>query len=86
MVHDLGPLHMGSHCHLRSIRAISAVESAWKLHTGSHVLSPKYDMDAYMATVSGGETWDLCSGLGPAQSWTQLSTLHLIFNDDYPIF
>ena len=50
--------------HLRSIRAISAVESTktWDLplHTESRVLSPKYDMDAYMATLLGGEAWDLC--------------------------
>ena len=30
------------------------------LHIESHVLSAKYDMDAYMATLSGGEAWDLC--------------------------
>ena len=31
------------------------------LYIGSQVLSPKYDMDAYnMATLSGGEAWDLC--------------------------
>ena len=27
---------------------------------GSQVLSPKYDMDAYMGTLCGGEAWDLC--------------------------
>jgi hypothetical protein len=25
----------------------------------SPILSPKYDMDAYMATLFGGEVWDL---------------------------
>jgi hypothetical protein len=35
---------------------------AWKLGlTTSHVVpSPNYDMDAYMATLFGGEAWDLC--------------------------
>ena len=37
---------------------------AWKLGlTTSHefqVLSPKYEMDAYMATHFGGEPQDLC--------------------------
>ena len=32
------------------------------LHMGSQVLSPKYDMDAYMITLFGGETWDSCEG------------------------
>ena len=26
----------------------------------TQVLRPKDDMDIYMATISGGETWDLC--------------------------
>ena len=30
------------------------------IHTGSQVLSPKYDMDAYMATLFEGEAWELC--------------------------
>ena len=30
------------------------------LHMGSQVLSPMYDMHAYMATLFGGEAWDLC--------------------------
>ena len=29
------------------------------VHIGSQVLSPKYEMDAYMATLLGGEAWDL---------------------------
>ena len=37
---------------------------AWKLGLtishGSQVLSPKYDMDVYMATLFEGEAWDLC--------------------------
>ena len=31
-----------------------------KLHVGSQVLSPTYDMDAYMAKLFGGDAWDLC--------------------------
>ena len=27
------------------------------VHMGSQHLSPKYDMDAYMATLFGGEAW-----------------------------
>ena len=30
------------------------------VHTGSQVLSPKYDIDAYMTTLFGSEAWDLC--------------------------
>jgi hypothetical protein len=35
---------------------------AWKLglSTSHGVPSRKYDMDAYMATLSGGEAWGLC--------------------------
>ena len=35
---------------------------AWELgHTTSHeVPSPKHAMDAYMATLFGGNAWDLC--------------------------
>jgi hypothetical protein len=44
------------------------------LHMGSQVLSPKYDMHAYMATLFEGEAWDLCCELGRAKNWTQLST------------
>ena len=51
---------------------------AWKLRLttshGSQVLSPNYDMDAYMATLFGGEAWDLCYKLGQAESKTQFST------------
>ena len=34
------------------------------LHMRSQVSSLKYDMDAYMAILFGGEAWDLCWGLG----------------------
>jgi hypothetical protein len=39
---------------------------AWKVgFTTSHeVPSPKYDMDAYMATMFGGEAWESCCKLG----------------------
>ena len=30
------------------------------LHIGFQVLNPEYDMDAYMATLFGGEAWDMC--------------------------
>ena len=30
------------------------------LRTWSQAASLKYDMDAYMATLFGGEDWDLC--------------------------
>ena len=30
------------------------------LPTGSQVLISNYDMNAYMATLFGGEPWDLC--------------------------
>ena len=38
------------------------------VHMGSQVVSPNYDMDAYMATLYGGEAWDLCCELGRAKS------------------
>ena len=31
-------------------------------------LSAKYDMDAYMATLFGGEVWDLCWAFDQAES------------------
>ena len=44
---------------------------AWKfqvlIHMESQVLSLKIDMDAYMATLFGGEAWDLCYELGQAK-------------------
>ena len=50
----------------------------WKLGLptshGAQVRSPKYDMDAYMATLFGGEAWDLCWQLGWTKSRIQLST------------
>ena len=39
------------------------------LHTGSQALSPKYDMDAYMATLFGGEFLGTC-----VESWVQQNT------------
>ena len=30
------------------------------VHMGSQNLSLKYDKDAYVAKLFGGETWDLC--------------------------
>ena len=39
----------------------------WELglvYMGPQVLSLKHDMDAYMATLFGGEDWDLCWELG----------------------
>ena len=52
---------------------------AWRLElTTSHgpqALSPKYDMNAYMATLFEGEAWDLCWELGLAKKkYAQLST------------
>ncbi len=50
--------------HLSSIHAISTVENMevgfYHFTWGSQVLSPNYDMDVYMATLFGGEAWDLC--------------------------
>ena len=48
---------------------------SWELspHMGSQVLSPKYDTNAYMTTLFGGETQDLCWKLGEAKSYTQLA-------------
>ena len=36
--------------------------------------SPNYDTYAYMATLFGGEAWELCYELGQTKSDTQLST------------
>ena len=61
-----GPDHTGLKSqvpsHLRSIRAISAVE---RIIIGTYLLpngvsSSKYDMDVYMTTLFGGEIWDVC--------------------------
>jgi hypothetical protein len=52
--------------HLRSMYAMVAVQSmkvgTYHFTRGpkSQVLSPNYDMDAYMATLSEGEARDLC--------------------------
>ena len=52
--------------YLRSIHAISIVESMEIVTYHStwgpnfQALSPKYDIDVYMATLFGGEFWDLC--------------------------
>jgi hypothetical protein len=35
---------------------------------GSQVLSPKHEIDAYMATLSGSDPWDLCWQLGRVKS------------------
>ena len=53
---------------MRSIHTILAVKSmevgTYPLHTGSQVLSPKYDMDGYMTTLFGGEAWELVLKVG----------------------
>ena len=54
----MGPMSSIS-SHLRSIHAISNVEST-EVGTYHFMRGPKYDMDVYMATLFGGETWDLC--------------------------
>ena len=38
------------------------------LHMGFQTLGPYYDMDAYMITLFGDETGDLCWELGRAQN------------------
>ena len=47
-----------------SMRTISIVES---MEVGFYLFTWKHDMDAYMATLFGGEAWDLCWGLGWAK-------------------
>ena len=39
------------------------------VNTNFHALNrgPKYDMDAYKATLYGGEAWDFCWELGQAK-------------------
>ena len=53
-----------SQSHSKSTRAILTVKStdSWDfpLHMGSQVVGPNYDMDAYMATLFGDESWNLC--------------------------
>jgi hypothetical protein len=34
----------------------------------AQILGLKYDMDAYVATLVGGEAWDLCWELGRAKN------------------
>ena len=51
--------------HCWPIRVISAVD---KMTIGTKFLSPKYDVDAYMATLSGGRVGDLCWELGRTKS------------------
>ena len=49
--------------HLRSWCNLSHWEhGGWDLplHMGPQVLSPKFDMNAYMVTLFGGEAWDVC--------------------------
>ena len=41
------------------------------LHTGSPVLRPNNDMNAYMATLFGGEAWNLCWELGWAKRYSK---------------
>jgi len=68
----LGPVHMGPQAiNSKSLEVNLCNLSHWEhqswdlsLHMGSHVLSPKYDMDVYMATFLGGEAQDLCWELG----------------------
>ena len=45
--------------HLTSICVISAIESM-EVGTYHFTWGLKYDMDAYMTTLFGGGTWDLC--------------------------
>ena len=42
-------------------RNVSHCNYGWDLplHKGSQVMSLEYDMDAYTATIFGGETWDV---------------------------
>ena len=40
----------------------------WISSGSPQVLSPKYDMDAYMASLFGGKAWDLCWELGQAKA------------------
>ena len=63
----LGPIHMVSQVlSPKSLVVNQTIQSlplvAWKLGlTISHgVPSPKYDIDAYIATLFGGEVWGLC--------------------------
>ena len=37
------------------------------LHMEPQLLSPNYDMNACMATLFGGEAWDLCCEVGQAK-------------------
>ena len=50
--------------HWRSIRAISTVKSmeveTYHFTWVFQVMSSKYDVDAYMVTLLGGEIWELC--------------------------
>ena len=63
---------------------------AWKLGLttsyGVTSASPNQDMDAYMATLSIGEAWDLCWELGHKKNYTQLSTQVLRQNNQDPTF
>ena len=64
--HYLGLLHTGpqvpSHLRVNPCNLDCWEHGSWDLplYIGSQVLSPKYNMDAYMATLIGGEAWDLC--------------------------
>ena len=60
------------------------------LHTGSQVLSPKYDMDVYMTTLFGGKAWDLCCEVGRVKKLDPILNPRLVnifpSNDKDPTF
>jgi hypothetical protein len=65
--------------HLRSIRAISTIES---MKVGIYHFTrwgPKYDMDAYMALLAGGEAWDLCCELSQEEARPKLHHKSWVF-------
>ena len=72
----LGPVHTGSQVLSPKSHEVNLCDlnhwehGSWDLplHMGSQVLSLSYDMDAYMATLFGGEAWDLCCELGWAKT------------------
>ena len=39
---------------------VVSLELGFTTSHGAPSLSPKYDMNVYMATLFGGETWNLC--------------------------
>ena len=64
----LGPIHRGSQVLVPKSLEVNmgnlnhGVHGSWDLplHGMSQVLSLKYDIVAYMATLLGGEAWGLC--------------------------